>query len=92
MSIKFNEDVTAKTEQIDKWRIRGYDPLDDEFFEIPGTWFCESDARDAAFLKLKYFERSQPAALSGGQKGVQDQVFVLCPNGSTYRVYPSKDY
>ena len=48
----------------------------------------EQEARAAAIEQLEELEKHQPSAQSGGQpsKGIQDQVFIARPDGSSYRL------
>ena len=48
----------------------------------------EDEAVAAARARLVELEREQPSVSSGGQGfgGIQDQVYVVRPDGSTFRV------
>jgi len=67
------------------WRLRGYDTFAREYYPLAGEYGDESEARDAARSRIVELEKTQPSRDSGGQDGIQDQVFVVRPDGSTYR-------
>lgn len=69
------------------WKLQGYDTFEggpDAFYGI-GEFESEDDALEAARLRLLHLEWSQPSKDSGGQGGIQDQVFIVRPDGSRYR-------
>lgn len=68
-----------------KWKLEGLDTFSGEPYPIQGEYENEKAVYDAAIKKLEELERSQPSATSGGQKGIQDQIFVLTPDGSRFR-------
>jgi len=70
------------------WRLRGYDTFSGEDYELPGAYRSEARARRAAQQRLAQIERQQPSAISGGQDGIQDQVFIIRPDGTQYRYLP----
>ena len=62
------------------FRLRGYDKLSDEFYDIPtpGDGLTDEDAtRAAAADRLAKMEQSRPER--------PDRVFVVRPDGSSYR-------
>jgi len=70
------------------WQLRGYDTFARQSYPLPGTYRSEADAIAAARLRLVELEQEQPSASSGGQGegGIQDRVFVVRPDGTSYRV------
>ena len=71
-----------------KWSIEGYDTFEggsDAFYPLEGTFNNEVEALGAARYRIAELERSQPSSSSGGQNGIQDQVFIVRPDGSKYR-------
>ena len=72
------------------WRLRGHDSFAGTDYALPGTYRSEAGARRAAGRALKQIERGQPSATSGGQKpgGVQDRVYIVRPDGTSYRYRP----
>jgi hypothetical protein len=73
------------------WRLAGYDAFSCEDYPLEGTYDDEPAALRAAGERLAYLERTQPSAHSGGQgiTGIQDRVYVVCPDGTRYRVFPA---
>jgi hypothetical protein len=67
------------------FKLMGYDTFSDE-------WYCldkfptEKAARVAGVKRLEELAVSQPTASSGGQNGIQDQVYIEHPDGKRYRV------
>ena len=71
-----------------KWRLVGYDTFEggrDGYYPIEGEYDSEEQAKRAAREQLEHLEKTQPSKSSGGQSGVQDQVFIERPDGSGYR-------
>ncbi len=68
------------------WRLRGYDAFAGEWYPLPGIFLSESAAIRAARRRLKQLEKAQPSSVSGGQDGIQDQVHLVCPDGSLKRI------
>jgi hypothetical protein len=73
-----------------KWRLAGWDAFANENYPLPGEYDSEAEAQRAARKRLEQLERTQPSGQSGGQKpgGIQDQVLIVSPIGSTYRYLP----
>lgn len=69
------------------WTLEGYDTFAGEYYDLPGKYETREDAERAASERLQELEREQPSARSGGQTGIQDQVFVIGPDGWRYRRY-----
>jgi len=74
--------------KIAVWRLRGYDTFAGEWYPISGIYLSERAALRAAHKRLKALERSQPSATSGGQEGIQDQVYIVRPDGTMFRYLP----
>ena len=70
------------------WTVEGYDTFSRESYELPGIYFSEEEAVKFALEYLEKLEKQQPKRFSGGQSGIQDQVFVIRPDGSNFRVIP----
>ncbi len=75
--------------RISVWRLRGYDAFAGEWYSLSGLFFSERAARRAAHKRLKALERLQPSTTSGGQDGIQDQVYIVRPDGTLFRYLPS---
>lgn len=71
-----------------KWKLQGYDTFAREDYPLKGEFATEADAIQAAKTYLAELERDQPTALSGGQDGIQDRVYVIRPDGTSFRVMP----
>ncbi len=69
-----------------KWRLKGYDTFAREHYPLQGEYATEEEARAAARAQLQYLEEIQPTKYSGGQSGIQDWVYVIRPDGNSYRV------
>ncbi len=67
------------------WRLQGYDTFAGDSYGLPGRFLSERTARRAAKRYLKRVEKMQPTHASGGQKGIQDRVYIVRPDGSMYR-------
>jgi uncharacterized protein involved in type VI secretion and phage assembly len=71
------------------WRLAGYDPFANEWYDYPGeTYASRTEAEAAAQRALQELERTQPTAQSGGQTGIQDRVYIVHPDGTRSRVLP----
>lgn len=70
------------------WRLRGYDTFAGDWYPLEGRYFSEGAALRAARRRLRALERLQPSRSSGGQGpgGIQDQVYVVRPDGTLDRV------
>lgn len=79
--------VTAWREENYDWLIEGYDTFDGQPYPLQGAYDCRLNAERAADARLRELEKSQPTSNSGGQGelSIQDQVFVVRPDGSKYR-------
>lgn len=81
-------DVTAPAVP-NKWRLEGYDPFEsgpDAFYPLDGEYLSEAEAEKAARDQLADLEETQPSVSSGGQDGsIQDQVFIVGPDGKRRR-------
>lgn len=69
--------------------LKGYDAFSSEWYPLPGTYKNETEAEAAAHARLKDLEKNQSSSASGGQSGVQDQVYIDCPDGRRRRVVPA---
>jgi hypothetical protein len=67
------------------WRLRGHDTFAGEDYPLPGRFWSEASAQRAARRRLAKLEHTQPSATSGGQKGIQDRVLIVRPDGTAYR-------
>ncbi len=70
------------------WQLQGWDTFAGEAYPIPGSYRSREAAICAARRELKRIEKQQPSATSGGQSGIQDQVHVVEPVGTSFRVFP----
>jgi hypothetical protein len=62
------------------YRLKGYDPFSGDDYDIGGEFSTPEEAEAAAREELNELEAQQPTALSGGQDGIQDRVYILHPN------------
>lgn len=67
-----------------QWRLMGWDTFEGSAYPLT-EHENEEQAIDAARERLRVLEISQPSQTSGGQDGIQDQVFVVRPDGTRYR-------
>jgi hypothetical protein len=72
--------------QNGKWKLQGYDTFAGEYYPLDGEFDTEANALAAAQSHLAELEREQPSASSGGQDGIQDQVYIIHPDGRYFRV------
>jgi hypothetical protein len=72
------------------WRLKGHDAFAGTDYDLPGTYRSEARARRAAGRALRQIERGQPSATSGGQKGVQDRIYIMRPDRTSYRFRPDE--
>jgi hypothetical protein len=70
------------------WRLIGFDAFAREDYEI-GVFATEAEAEAAADAEQAALEHAQPARTSGGPAGIQDQLFIVAPDGARRRVRPS---
>ncbi len=68
-----------------KWKLRGFDAFSKEHYDLSGEYNSQEEAENAADKRLNKLEKEQPSSDSGGQRDIQDQVFVIRPDGSKYR-------
>lgn len=90
MALIFDTSTTPKEVATGPWKLEGYDTFEggpDAFYPLDGEFATEAEARDAARARLAELEKTQPSATSGGQSqfGIQDQVFIVAPNGRRTR-------
>ena len=71
------------------WKIDGYDAFEGEFYPLPGEFSSQEEAEEAASKRLEDLEKTQPKKQSGGQGffGIQDRVFIVRPDGTSYRFF-----
>jgi len=71
---------------LPQWRIVGLDTFASAPYPVRRC-FTEAGARRAARRHLLRLEKDQPSDVSGGQAegGIQDRVFIVRPDGSSYR-------
>ena len=72
-----------------RWRLEGWDTFSVHSYPLAGSYRSEWMARIDARLKLWVLEREQPSSQWGGQDGIQDQVWIIGPDGSRYRYVPT---
>ncbi|VAW12161.1 hypothetical protein MNBD_ALPHA09-167 [hydrothermal vent metagenome] len=71
-----------------EWWLEGYDTFAQDSYHLPGTYRTKEKAEKAAKRRLRQLERTQPPETSGGQDGIQDQVYVRGPEGQNIRILP----
>jgi DNA-directed RNA polymerase subunit RPC12/RpoP len=71
-----------------KWKLKGYDTFEEKYYNLPGEHNNKEEAEKAAQSYLQELESTQPSATSGGQSGIQDQVYIVSPEGEERRVRP----
>jgi len=71
------------------FKLLGFDTLDVEWYYLDGEYAMISDAYAAAYARFDELEREQPSRGSGGQDGIQDQVWLVPPIGPRQRLYPA---
>lgn len=69
------------------WTLEGYDTFEERFYALEGEYSSQQAVERAAETELREIEKTQPTASTGGQEedGIQDQVFVVRPDGTKYR-------
>jgi hypothetical protein len=70
------------------WKIEGYDTFSRESYALEGEYESQAAAESAALNRLKELEVRQPTAMSGGQSGIQDRVYIIRPDGTQYLFEP----
>lgn len=70
------------------FRLVGMDAFSGEYYDL-GYYPSEEEAKSAAQGRLEILEKLQPSKSSGGQSGIQDQVYIEKPDGTPYRVFPA---
>jgi hypothetical protein len=70
---------------VSSWRLEGCDAFDHEFYSLDGEYESKESVELAAKTRLEELEKSQPTATSGGQGGLQDEVHIVRPDGTSYR-------
>ncbi|MDD5289852.1 MAG: hypothetical protein PHT40_01455 [Patescibacteria group bacterium] len=72
-----------------KWGLEGFDTFEDESYSLPGKFDTQEKAEEAATKRLAELEKTQPTSSSGGQSfgGIQDQIYIIRPDGSKYRYF-----
>jgi uncharacterized protein involved in type VI secretion and phage assembly len=79
------ERCRPKAKSKGKWKLAGYDTFSSEWYDLDGRYGTKKKAQEAARKRLRSLERSQPTSTSGGQSGIQDQVFIVDPDGGRTR-------
>jgi len=73
------------------WMLEGYDTFDGEWYPVgeEDGYGTPQEALLDAQKRLADLERTQPTASSGGQGiyGIQDQVYLVHPDGRRERVF-----
>lgn len=70
-----------------KWKLEGLDTFEGDSYPLPGEYDGRREAEAAAEVRLKFLEDTQPSKDSGGQGGIQDQVFIVAPDGGKHRYF-----
>ena len=68
------------------WTLEGWDTFAGHSYPLPGRYRTQQSAIRAAHRELAKLEKSQPSETSGGQDGIQDQVYVVAPDGKRERI------
>ena len=69
-----------------EWWLEGWDTFGGHSYSIAGRYRSQEAAMRAAKRQLSKLEKLQPTSSSGGQDGIQDQIYVRGPNGESVRV------
>lgn len=77
--------------RVKVWRLRGYDTFAGKWYPLAGIFLSERAAMRAAQQYLKQLEKMQPSKFSGGQDGIQDQVYIVRPDGTRWRYLPKTE-
>lgn len=75
---------------IQLWKLRGYDTFAGEWYSLPGRFLTEPAALRAAQRQFRKLEKLQPSSYSGGQAGIQDQVYIVRPDRTMYLYQPNE--
>lgn len=67
------------------FKLVGYDTFSNEWYDLE-KFSTEKKARDAGIKRIEELSISQPARSSGGQSGIQDQVYIEYADGKRLRV------
>lgn len=76
------------------WYLQGFDAFSEEWYSIgkaagyEDSYGSYSAALLDAWRRLRDLEALQPSASSSGQKGMQDRVWIVHPDGYRERVLP----
>lgn len=73
------------------WRIEGWDTFAGHGYPLAGRYRTRASAVRAARRELAKLEKLQPTETSGGQDGIQDQVYIVAPDGRRERILPAGD-
>ena len=66
------------------WQLWGLDTFSNETYRV-SQHATEQECRAAAREYMRDIELQQPSETSGGQEGIQDQLFIVGPSGVRYR-------
>jgi hypothetical protein len=78
--------IYYSTSQHGKWWLEGFDTFAGERYPLPGAYDSPLDALIAAHERFEELECIQPTASSGGQAGIQDNVYLVYPDGVRSRI------
>ena len=80
--------ISREGSYMSKWKIEGYDTFSRKPYALGGEYESQAAAESAAWQRLKELEVRQPTAMSGGQSGIQDRVYIIRPDGTQYLYEP----
>ncbi len=69
-----------------EWTLEGWDTFAGHSYPLPGRYRTQQSAIRAAYRELAKLEKFQPSEISSGQDGIQDQVYVVAPDGKRKRI------
>lgn len=74
-----------------KWRIKGKDTFENEFYSIAGEYDTEELALAAAKTQWDEIQKSQPIEDAGDPEfdGIQGRVWIVRPDGNKYNFHPT---
>ena len=75
-------------EPAQSWRLEGWDTFGGHAYGLPGNYRTQESAVKAAKRELRKIEKMQPSGSSGGQDGIQDQVYIIGPDGERSQILP----